>query len=112
MLKWYKTFDGLTAERIPLYDHDDYHLVINFQRGYECVDGSWAPGYFFVGIRSKKPLYGNLFVDDMDHIKSAKEAMQWVWKFTGFPHASQMELQRIIDTNGDLPELDDVCRKG
>jgi hypothetical protein len=103
MLKWHETFDGLAAEHIPLDSDDQFHLVINYRKGYECRDGSWSPGYFFVGVLCRKPLYGHLFVHDKDHIESAEDAVRCVWDFTGFPHASIIELKRIIETNGDLP---------
>jgi hypothetical protein len=107
MLKWHEasTFNGVGAEHIPLYGNDDFQLVVNYRKGYEST-GGWVPGCFFVGVLCKNPRYGNLFIDKMDHLPTAKDAVKWVWEFTGFPHVSIKELERIIDTNGNLPSLE------
>jgi hypothetical protein len=103
MLKWHEatSFSGIGAEHIPLYGDDEFHLVINYIRGYESTSG-WIPGYFFVGVSCKNPRYGNLFLQKTDHITTAEDAVKQVWEFTGFLHASVKELKKIIDTNGDL----------
>jgi hypothetical protein len=104
MPKWYKaaTSNGIAAEHIPLYDSDKFQLAINYREGYESI-GGWVPGYFFVGVLCKNPHYGHLYVHQMNRIATAEDAVEWIWRFTGFPHASIKELKKVIDTNGNLP---------
>jgi hypothetical protein len=113
MLKWREasSFSGIGAEHIPLYDNDEFHLVINYIKGYESAGAGWITGYFFIGVSCKNPCYGHLFIRQMDRITTAEEAVKWVWEFTGFPHASVKELQKVIDTNGNPPGLQKIERE-